>query len=457
MLYKKNSFYSDLALAVITVFSICSTVFFINWGSSGNPFVMDVNQYYSYLPAIFINHDLGFSQNLHSYWLIETPIHQLVPKVTYGIAFFYSPFFLLAHAFSPGSSTGYEGIYAWFVHYGCIAYILVGLFYTKKILSLWFKDAAVAISLGIVFFATNLFYYTVSESESVHGILFFLVSFFLYHVIQWHRKKSGKNFLLVMISAGFICLIRPTECILLLFPVLIGVTGINSLMEKFRSIIQLKWFLLIGLLVFLLPIVPQLIYWKIHSGSFIFFSYGNSESFFWTDPKIINVLFSFKKGWFIYTPVMIFSVIGFYVMFQKNKDLFYPALLYFLINVYIICSWWDWAYGGSFGMRAFMHCYPVLVIPLACFIDSIIVLNRKSAARKAMAYGFITLSVFFCTLNIFQSNLYKHRIIHWDGMTKEAYLFTFFKKQYTEQDLAYLKTLIKSPDYAARRKGDRDE
>ncbi|MES2514368.1 MAG: hypothetical protein V4580_09490 [Bacteroidota bacterium] len=456
-MFKKNSSYSDIALVAITVFSICATVFFVNWGASGNPFVMDVNQYYSYLPAVFINYDLSFSENLHSYWLIETPIHQLVPKVTYGIAFFYSPFFLLAQAFSPANSVGYESTYAWFVHYGCIFYILIGFFYTKKILSLWFKDKVVAISLAIVFFATNLFYYTVSESESVHGILFFLVAFFLYHVVIWHKKKSVKSFLLFMVSAGFICLIRPTECMLFLFPLLIGVVDVESLKEKFKNIMRLKWILLVGFLLFALPIMPQLVYWKIHSGSFLFFSYGNNEGFFWTDPKLMNVLFSFKKGWLIYTPVMIFSVIGFSFMFRKNKILFYPTLFYFLINVYVVCSWWDWAYGGSFGMRAFIHCYAVLIMPLAYFIDGVIGLYKKSMAKTALVYGFALLGLFFCTLNIFQSNLYKHHIIHWDGMTREAYMFTFFKKKYTEQDFAYLKVVIKSPDYAARRKGERDE
>jgi hypothetical protein len=42
-------------------------------------------------------------------------------------------------------------------------------------------------------------------------------------------------------------------------------------------------------------------------------------------------------------------------------------------------------------------------------------------------------------------------------MTKEAYQFTFLKKNYTKQDLEYLQSLIKRPDYEARRHGLRDE
>jgi hypothetical protein len=457
MLYKKNNFYSDLAIAFITVCSLCITFFFINWKPANHPFVMDVNQYYSYLVAVFIDHDLSFATNPQGFWLMETPTHQVVPKVTYGISFFYSPFFLFAYIFSRSHSTGYETIYAWSIHYGCIIYVLIGFFYVRKILKLWFNDFGVAISLFLIFFATNLFYYTVSESETVHGILFFLISFFLYHVIKWQQTSSRKSFLLFMLAAGFICLIRPTECLVFLFPALIGINNGSTLVTKIKAVTSLKWFLLMGIGLFMLPIIPQLIYWKLHAGIFLFFSYGSSEGFFWNDPQILNVLFSFKKGWFVYTPIMLFSMMGFIFMYKKNKYLFYPVLLYFLMNTYLISSWWDWAYGGSFGMRAYVHCYSVLIIPFAYFIDEVIRIYKNSVIKTSLVYFMICISFIFCTLNILQSNLYKHHIIHWDGMTKEAYEFTFFKKQYSESDLTYLKTLIKPPDYEARRKGQRDE
>jgi hypothetical protein len=457
MLNKKSSFYSDIVIVLITVFSLCLTFLFINWHPINHPFIMDVNQYYSYLVAIFIDHDLSFTTNTHSFWLIETPTHEVVPKVTYGLGFFYSPFFLLAYLFSDSHTTGYEAIYAWSIHYGCILYILIGFLPLKKILAFWFNDIVIAVSLLLVFFASNLFYYTLSESESVHGILFFLISFFLFHVIKWQHTLLKKHFLSFMLAAGFICLVRPTECLVFVFPLLLGLKDRGSFKTKLRALLSLKWFLVIGIGLFALPILPQLIYWKQHTGTFLFFSYGNSEGFFWSDPKIINVFFSFKKGWLVYSPIMIFSLIGFVRMYLKNKELFYPVLIYVLLNSYLICSWWDWAYGGSFGMRAFIHCYAILIIPFAYFVQGIISLYKKSVIKTTVVYAFSVLGLFFCLLNVLQSNLYKHHIIHWDGMTKEAYQFTFLKKNYSEAELQYLKTLIKPPDYSARRKGDRDE
>ncbi len=114
--------------------TIALTPFFIHWGTLHHPFVNDINQYYSYLNALFIEHDLTFKNNANGYWLIETPTHNFVPKVTYGMALFYSPFYLIAKLVSQNNSTGYEGTYAWIIHFGCIIYILLGLWFTRKIL-----------------------------------------------------------------------------------------------------------------------------------------------------------------------------------------------------------------------------------------------------------------------------------------------------------------------------------
>lgn len=454
---KKKYSTSLLLFFLIFLFTIVFTFFFIHWGNANHPFVNDVNQYYSYLNALFIEGDLSFKSNANGYWLIETPTQQFVPKVTYGMAFFYAPFYLLAKLFAASGSTGYEPVYAWMVHFGCILYILAGLWFIRKILLLWFNELVTSVSLLLLFFGTNLFYYTLSESESVHGILFFLISFFLYHVLKWHYTGSKKQVFLFCLAAGFICLIRPTECLVLLFPLLIGITSPDGVSLKYQRIISLKWGAALAMVLLVLPFVPQLLYWKMQSGSYFFFSYGSSEGFFWGDPQIVNVFFSFRKGFFIYTPIMLLSICGFVTLYKKNRSLFYPVLLYFIFNTYLICTWWDWSYGGSFGMRAFVHCFSVLVIPFAYFIEWVASIYKQTPAKTALTYMIAGMSLFCCLLNLLQSNLYKHQIIHYDGMNKKTYLFTFLKKRYTKEDLEYLGTLYKSPDYESRRKGIRDE
>lgn len=443
-----NCRYSYLSLILIIVVSPVITPWFVNWVPQNHPFVMDVDQYYSYLHALFIKHDITFSNNVHDYWLIPTPTNHFVPKVTYGISVFYAPFFLLAKLFSDSYSTGYEPVFAWFIHYGCIIYILIGLIYTQKILSKYFQDKIIALSLILFYFGTNIFYYTVSESESVHGILFFLAAVFSYNVISFFETSNKKHFHIALFALGFISLIRPTEIILLLIPLFLGTI---TLKEKIRLVMQLRWHILLAVILFLIPIFPQLLFWKIQSGQWFFFSYGSGERFFWQDPQLLNILFSFRKGWFVYTPLALFIVLGFIVLYQKNKAVFFPIFLYFILNIYILSCWWDWTFGGSFGMRALIHTYCLLIIPFTYFIQWL------WQQRFLVKTSIMVIILFFILLNVFQSNLYKHHIIHYDGMTKEAYYFTFFKRNYSPEELLHLNSLFKQPNYELMKEGIRNQ
>lgn len=437
----------------IIFFCILTFKLFANWGDAHHPFIMDVNQYYSYLPALFKQHDLTFSVNPNYVWLTPTPIGRGVPMVTYGMSVFYLPFFMIASIFSDSNSTGYEPVYAWTIHIGCIIYVLIGLHFCRKTLLNWFSEKVTGLSLLIIFFGTNLFCYTLINSELTHSILFFLISMFVYYVVRWHQSNEKKYFLIFCFLLGFITLIRPTEMSITIFPLFIGVTYFGQFKEKLSTIFDLKFFLIIGIFLFIAPIFPQLVYWKIQSGQWLFFSYGNHERFYWLEPQFFNVLFSYRKGWLVYSPLMLLSLLGFIQLFKKNKAIFWSIIIYFLINLYLISAWWDWAFGGAFGMRALVQVSAVLIIPLAYFIQWFFEVIESKYLKIA---GYIII-VFFCFLNVFQSNLYKHGIISYDGMTKEAYWFTFLKKNYSKEELLYLETLVKHPDYAAMRQGKRDE
>lgn len=450
---------SKAALCLIFLFCAVFMNHFKNWGPDNHPFVMDIDQYYSYLHTWFIDHRMSFYPVAggHTYWLIETPTQHYVPKVTYGMSLFYAPFFLLARVFAGPGSTGYEPLYAWSVHIGCMLFSLAGLWYCRKTLLLWLDELSTAISLLLLFFGTNLLYYTLSESEAVHGILFFLISVFIYHVMKWYLLGAKKHFLLLMLAGGFIVLIRPTELLLFVIPLCIGITSLSDVKIRLKQLPPVST-LLLGLLLFMLPILPQMIFWKTASGRFLFFSYGSTEQFYWNDPQLLNLLLSFRKGWLVYTPLMLFSLSGFVVLYARNKKLFYALLVYFVLNVYVASCWWDWAYGGSFGMRALVHVYAVLIIPFAYFIQWAIQLSgTPGLLKKTALYALACLAGLLCALNVFQSNLYKHHIIHWDSMTKEAYSFVFLKRHYSDADKLHLDSLLRHPDYTAMRAGHRDE
>ncbi len=138
---------SKNVLILIIAFCVLFFKIFVNWGDAHHPFIMDVNQYYGYLPALFKQHDLTFSVNPNNVWLTPTPIGRGVPMVTYGMSLFYLPFYAMASVFSVTNSTGYEPIYAWTIHIGCIIYVLIGLHFCRKTLLNWFSEKVTSLTL----------------------------------------------------------------------------------------------------------------------------------------------------------------------------------------------------------------------------------------------------------------------------------------------------------------------
>ncbi|MBS1635957.1 MAG: hypothetical protein JST26_08530 [Bacteroidetes bacterium] len=457
LVFRKLRTPSVFVFWAIVVFSALTFKFWINWCPS--PFTNDVDQYYSYLVAKFIHNDLNFKFP-HHYWLIEAPNGQLVPKVTMGMAIMYLPFFVIgnniAYAFDYNGE-GYSAPYMWCIHLGSILYVLIGLWYCRKTLLHYFSEWITALTMVLLLFGTNLFFYTYKESEMPHSYLFLLFSLFVYHVVRWQHSGRLKHVYIFAFIAGFISLIRPTECLVLLFPLLINVATFRDFKDRLAFLAGLKWKLLLIILLFIIPILPQLIFWKVQTGQFFFFSYGSQEGFFFRDPKFYSVLFGYRKGWLLYTPIMWFSVLGMVWMFFKWRKMFFAVTVYFLVNLYLISSWWDWGYGGAYGMRALVHSYALLVIPFAFFIRSFIMLGKQLILKIVSTLVILSVGAFFCYLTIFQTWMFKNSLMHWDSMTREAYWFVFLKKDFTGGDRVYLETLFKHPDYEAMRQGKRDE
>lgn len=452
--------FSYIAIIVIVSHSILFKDFWKSWKSNETQFVWDVDNYYSYLPATVIHHDLTF-QYTTKYWYTMAPNGARVAKGTCGMAIMYAPWFFLGHKIAINTHVpqdGYSGPYNEMIHYGTIFYSLIGFIFMRRILSRYFKDIVVAATLICLYFGTNLFYYTVAEGAMTHSYLFCLFSLYIWLVIKWHEKPKIHSTIFLGLLLGLITLIRPTEIIIGLIFLLYDVHSWKEFKTK-MAFLWSKWALLLLMAVCaFLVVLPQLIYWKWITGHYFFFSYGSTEHFFFGDPKIINVLFSYRKGWLVYTPLMVFSVIG--MLFGKR---YFPKinlslLIYFVVNLYLIASWWCWWYGGGFGMRALVQSYCMLGLFLAAFINFIVHLNIKwSRIEVSIKYLTITIAFAFISLNLIQTYQYNKRMLHFDSMTKKAYWILFGKFEFEGKDEGEYWNSLKAIDYAKANNGERDQ
>lgn len=393
----------------------------------------DVNMYYAYLSAGIIEKDLkldfmsepGFD-NKFRYWNTRAENGNRIIITSMGLAFMYAPFFLVAHLLAHlfGMPTdGYGSIYQFFLVFGGLFYAIAGLLVLRKLLLRIFGPVTTSVTLVLVAIGTNLYYYSTYEAAMPHVYNFFLVTVFLWQVIRWYRDPGWKNALLVGGLLGLISLIRPTNILVVFILLLWDVKQWDELWKRIRFFLERYYLVLLMLAAFLLVWAPQMLYWKMITGKFLYFSYGVAgASFYFKNPQVMGSLFSFIKGWYVYTPVMLFATIGIIFLRKRHRTSFMAVLVLFITMVYVQSSWWSWWFGGGYGLRAYIDVYAVMAFPLAVLVEKMVEL--KTPWKRVATY---TVTIFLVYLSWHQTYQYHRGMIHFCGMTKESYKLNFLK------------------------------
>lgn len=368
------------------------------------------------------------------YQAVNLPNGSWVIKYTMGPAILYAPFFFLAHMLATPLGYPADGLslpYQYMLAIGGLVYAVIGLVYLRKFLLHFFNKMVSAFLIIIIVLGTNYFQLITFDGTLLsHNFLFTLYAMLIWYTIRWHKQPQIKYAAIIGVVCGLIILIRPLEVICILIPVLWNIKDKKSLKKKLSLLnSHFVHIILIILLIFIVSI-PQLIYWKLITGRYLFYSYTNpGEGFNFLAPYTLNFLFSFRKGWFIYTPVMIFSMIGFYYLYKTNKHIFYSIFIFFLVSLWAISSWSCWWYaGGSFSSRSLVSAYPLLAIPMGYFINH---LTRKKNVFVFLIGG---VALFFVFLNLFQTWQFEHGILSKERMTRQYYFAIFGKTSVTEND-----------------------
>ncbi len=436
--------FKKLSLVTLIVTCIIISIYRINIVNE-KEISWDVLGYYLYLPATFIHHDamlndIGWLKKINSeknltgtlYMVSQNKEGKPMYFFLMGMALFYLPFFFAGHVFASISGYAADGFslpYQYFLVIGGIIYTITGLIYLRKILMRFFSENLSSLIMIIIVFGTNYInHLTIKNLETVN-VLFMLTSIIVWNTIKWHENYKNKYLIALGICIALATMIKPSEVFVLLIPLLWNVTSIEMLKQKFIILISNKKGVLITIGICLVLVLPQMLYWYLRTGNIIYDSYKNpGVGLDYLSPHIIDVLFSYRKGWFLYTPIMIFSIIGFYFLYKKNKQIFYASILYFLVSFYIIASWTEWWYGAAFSTRPLITTYPILSICLGYFL---LYIKEKSLFIKIAFSG---IAVFFIFLNQFQWWQYKNYILDPYRTTKEYYWATFLKTKATDSN-----------------------
>jgi len=445
----KTSF-SFWALVLGVLFLFCGKPLMTEWSLNlyTDRLSWDVFGYYLYLPATFIYGDPFItdfswlhelyetyrpSSTLYQVWTVQQGTHLI--KYSMGMALLYAPGFLVGHGIAVISGYPLDGMslpYQMGVTFWSYAFVIWGLWMTRKILLRFTTDLWAGWGILLLFACTNFFQISTNAPLSPHNYQFTLYAWFFLSVIKWYEKGLKKDLTAIAFSLGLALLARPSAIVLLLILGTWGCSSWNEVWAQIKSWIgpQRKNALWIAGIAFLVGL-PQMIYWFYTTGKPIFYSYPN-DGFDFATPYLAEVLFSFRKGWWIYTPYMFFSFLGLWFTYVKNPKIGFPLAVFWFGNLYLISSWNTWWYGGSFGHRAFVDSYGILTLPILFFLQW--VFSKGTWAQLSISLAILC----FAVLNIFQSWQINHGILSDTNMTKAYYKAIFGKTQVGPEERLYM-------------------
>lgn len=407
----------------------------------------DAAGYYAYLPALFVYGDLykcSYYTHVDSvynpgdgvvyYGLQRHPeTGSIYFKYNYGVAAFELPAFAIAHLFARLSGTyaadGYSVPYQLAAALSTVLFSFLGLLLLRNFLLYLFDDWVVAIALIVITFGTNYLAQVITQPGLSHVYMFFLYSAILYGTHVFTLSGKGRYLLLVVVALAMVMVTRSSG-VFIVIPVLFWQAGGKRLLDVVNQYLRTNTAIFAGIVLTGFSVIfIQLLYWQLTTGYWYFYTYRR-EYFDFANCQLVNGLFSYRKGWFLYSPLVLLGFAGLLPMWRNERLRFavVPVIAYFLMTVYLVFSWWQWYYGGSFGCRVMVESLVVLAVPLGALINWA---QQKRLAVKMLIGAIIVAGVF---LNLFQTVQYGKGIIHWQKMNKEYYWRVFGRLQVSEED-----------------------
>jgi hypothetical protein len=332
----------------------------------------DMAGYYIYLPATFYYHfdtkktPPGIEEKTGYGFFIDHKNNKITTQYFYGVSFLISPSFLAAHEINVLSGKdefgGFSMTYNKAFDIAAVFYLVLGLFFLKRFLSHYFTEYLQYFIILVTAAGTNLFFYSIVEPLMSHVYSFFAISLFLYAMKEFLINRTlYRYFLLMSFAYGIMFIIRPTNCLIGIFFLFLDSPDWEDIISRLKLIFQPKYIFPLLAIMFVL-FFPQMIFWKIMHGSFIYLKYGVHFAN-WAHPKLLQVWFSTLNGLVPWSPVNLFFISGMFFMIFKRYSNGILIFLFFLLISYMVAACEDWYLGCGYGHRAFIEFMPVFCIP----------------------------------------------------------------------------------------------
>ena len=319
----KNLQFKLLNRLVYLVFFGCALILFVPAILQGVPNILswDSFGYYLYLPSNFIYDDIflidqNWIDNIFETYQPSGTFYQVITqedgvrtiKYPIGMALFYLPFFFVGHLAALISNYPVDGFslpYKASIFFGSIFHGFLGFLMFLRNLKLFFTQKTQIVLLLLLTLGTNYLAVNHLLNGTPHQYLFLIYCVLVYATVFWHKSFKPKYAFLIGACMGLLVITRPSDILAIFIPILWQLTNFKSLKNKLYLIVKKhKNQLIIAVISGLVVCLPQMWYWYFTTGNLIYYSYQNpGEGFDFFAPHTVDYLFSFRKGWFVYSPV----------------------------------------------------------------------------------------------------------------------------------------------------------
>ncbi len=353
----------------ILIFSASIIIFLSHTIFTKTAIFADARFYYATTRSLVKDFNIKFTNEFLNLNVIPTPTHDgyVWNKYPPGVSLLWLPLFSMADGLSLLLNSigigvdigGYGIIYQTSVAMTSIFLGVFGLYLIHLMLKDYYSEKTSFLAVFTLFATTNLLFYIAVEPINSHAASFFVSSFFIYYFL---KRKTGKNFFLVLgILGGIAGLVRTQDSLILIIPLIKIFSDRKRGLKSYQNFIQL----ITGASI---SFVPQIIFWKKIYNTYWYSPYLE-EGFDLLKPQIIHVLFNTQNGLFTITPFVAISLIGILFLEQKYNFLKAYTLAYFFLQLYLVSSWSSFFQGGSYSIRMIITTYPLLAIGLSQIIS----------------------------------------------------------------------------------------
>jgi hypothetical protein len=357
-----------------------------------NPYIRgDGNGYYAYVRSVVIDGDLRFENEYRRgdpafVASVIGPDGRVSASLIAGNGYvrnqwavgpsiLWTPSFLLGHGVAwslnaigwPVPADGYSPPYRWLCALATAGYAFVGLALAwataKQFVS---PGIATAATMGI-WFASPMPVYMYFLPFHVHALSAFAVALFLWYWLQTRQGRTAGQWGLWGLSAGLVVEVYYLNAVCLLVPALELTREMLVRRERgARSRARILGRGVVFGLGVVTALLPHLIIkWIIHGSPL---RTGYEDHFFWASPRLWHVAFASEHGMFLWTPMLLLSVVGLGLLWRQDRWTSASLTLVFVVYYYVVASYENWHGQSAFGNRFFVSLTPVFVVGLAAML-----------------------------------------------------------------------------------------